>query len=220
MALSPRVVRELRPVGGGGFVLGFDYAQDFLPGQVVAAALDPHEPSRYYSLASAPGGEQAQILFTVVEDGLLTPRLVTLTAGDTILVSAPFGQFHDGSDGPSSMGEAVWIANGTGVAPFLSMVRSGLRKGRLLIQGSRTREGLFFEHELRSALGSAYVPCCTQERGAGLHAGRLTEKVKTMIFSPASRFFLCGSASMIVDVRDILISQGVPFGSILSEIYF
>lgn len=34
------------------------------------------------------------------------------------------------------------------------------------------------------------------------------------------RYFLCGNSEMVVTVRDILISAGVPFERILSEIYF
>ena len=33
-------------------------------------------------------------------------------------------------------------------------------------------------------------------------------------------YYLCGSADMVVEVRDILIGKGIPFGHIISEIYF
>ncbi len=31
---------------------------------------------------------------------------------------------------------------------------------------------------------------------------------------------LCGNAEMVVEVRDLLISRGIPFGQIRAEIYF
>jgi len=31
---------------------------------------------------------------------------------------------------------------------------------------------------------------------------------------------LCGSSGMVVEVRDILIDRGIPFGNITAEIYF
>lgn len=37
---------------------------------------------------------------------------------------------------------------------------------------------------------------------------------------PALKYYLCGSADMVVEARDILISKGIPFGNIISEIYF
>jgi len=34
------------------------------------------------------------------------------------------------------------------------------------------------------------------------------------------RFLLCGNSLMVVDARDILIRRGVPFASVVAEIYF
>lgn len=33
-------------------------------------------------------------------------------------------------------------------------------------------------------------------------------------------YYLCGGGMMVIDVRDLLIEKGIPFGNILSEIYF
>jgi len=35
-----------------------------------------------------------------------------------------------------------------------------------------------------------------------------------------NRYYLCGSAEMVVQVRDILISKDIPFQNIVSETYF
>ena len=37
---------------------------------------------------------------------------------------------------------------------------------------------------------------------------------------PDLKYYLCGSAEMVVETRDILIGKGIPFGQIISEIYF
>jgi ferredoxin--NADP+ reductase len=37
---------------------------------------------------------------------------------------------------------------------------------------------------------------------------------------PAIKYYICGSAEMVVDTRDILLAKGIPFGQIISEIYF
>jgi ferredoxin--NADP+ reductase len=34
------------------------------------------------------------------------------------------------------------------------------------------------------------------------------------------KYYLCGSAEMVVDVRDILIAKGIPYEQIFAEIYF
>ncbi|GAH54743.1 unnamed protein product, partial [marine sediment metagenome] len=35
-----------------------------------------------------------------------------------------------------------------------------------------------------------------------------------------SKVYICGQASMCVDLRDLLIARGVPFANIMVEIYF
>ena len=37
---------------------------------------------------------------------------------------------------------------------------------------------------------------------------------------PCLKYYLCGSAEMVVEIRDILIEKGIPFDRIISEIYF
>jgi ferredoxin--NADP+ reductase len=37
---------------------------------------------------------------------------------------------------------------------------------------------------------------------------------------PDVNYFLCGSAIMVVEVRDLLIERGIPFATIFAEIYF
>jgi len=66
-----------------------------------------------------------------------------------------------------------------------------------------------------------YIRCCSQEEGPGLYPGRLTAYLKDLKTLPtAQMYYLCGSAEMVVETRDILISKGIPFANILSEIYF
>jgi ferredoxin--NADP+ reductase len=138
-----------------------------------------------------------------------------LKRGDTVSISEPFGDFIcDNSP-------AYWIASGTGIAPFYSMLKAGLGTDKILLHGGRTAESFYFQNEIFSALGKDYVRCCSQETGDGLYNGRLTEFLKNQTDLPLNyKYYLCGSAEMVVDVRDILISKGIPYGHIFAEIYF
>ena len=89
----------------------------------------------------------------------------------------------------------MWIANGTGLAPFLSMARAGLSAGKKLLHGARASEDFYFADELAAFLESES-------------------------WDPALSYELCGSASMVVEVRDLLIEKGIPHRSIVSEVYF
>ncbi|MEI8092843.1 MAG: hypothetical protein WCG80_01385 [Spirochaetales bacterium] len=186
----------------------------FRAGQVVSLALVEGGPQRMYSLATGSGQGEAGILFNRVEAGELTPSMAELEPGATVWVSEPFGSF------PGSAGPAVWIATGTGVAPFLSMVLSGLGAGKTLIHGARTLDSFYGQDLLAEHLGTGYVRCCTTEAAPGVFSGRLTRYLEAQPWTADRPYLLCGSAPMIVDVREILFRKGVPFRSILAEVFF
>jgi ferredoxin/flavodoxin---NADP+ reductase len=195
-------------------LLSFARPWHFVAGQSIALTLDPAVPARFYSVASGTGDALACVLYDVVPDGVLTPRLALLRPGDTVLCSKPFGAFRDAE------GRSFWIATGTGVAPFISMVRSGSVTGKSLVHGSRTIAG-FFERELfTSLLGPGYVACCTREQGPGVYTGRTTDWIAEHPQEGVQRYLLCGNSRMVVDARDILIGKGVPFTDVIAEIYF
>jgi ferredoxin--NADP+ reductase len=207
-------VTRLEPAGPDAWTLYWKRTFEFRPGQVVALGLEPNGEQRLYSLATGSSDGEAGVLFNLVADGWLTPRLAELSPGGTVFVSEPFGSFI------GEPHEAVWIANGTGVAPFLSMLLSGMGAGKTLIQGARTR-AQFYGHGTASALlGDSYIRCASADEGEGLYAGRLTAFLDSREWTDDRPYFLCGSAAMIVEARDILIRRGVSYHRILSEVYF
>jgi ferredoxin--NADP+ reductase len=194
--------------------LSFSRAWDFVPGQSIALTIDPAVPPRFYSIASGTADALVDVLYDIVTDGLLTPRLAALVPGDILNASAPFGAFQD-AKGPS-----CWIATGTGIAPFISMARSAPVHGKTLVHGSRTIAGLFERQYFQDCLGPAYVPCCTREPAEGVFSGRPTAWLSFRELPSVERYLLCGNSLMVVDARDILISRGVPFENVVAEIYF
>ncbi len=215
--LCHRRVEALEELSPGVFLLSVERGAPFQPGQTIALAADASGPSRYYSIASGRADRWTQVLFDLVPDGALTPRLAGLLPGDSIYLSAPFGTFVD-EDGPT-----MWIATGTGVAPFVSMVRT-LEAAPLgqktLIHGSRTASCLHFRGLLASALGERYLPCCSGQEEAGAYRGRVTSWLADHELPRSSRYMLCGSSTMVVEAREILMSRGVPLRQIAAEIYF
>jgi len=72
-----------------------------------------------------------------------------------------------------------------------------------------------------SILGDNYIRCCTGETAEGVYHGRVTSYLKEYpVPDPTLKYYLCGSAEMVVETRDILIENGIPFHRIISEIYF
>lgn len=196
------------------FLLSFKRKFDFIPSQVIKLGIDSENPPRIYSICSGDIDDDISILYNVKEDGFLTPRLAAKIPGDKILVSEPYGSFV-GSKTP-----AWWIATGTGIAPFYSMFRSGLSDNKKLIHGVRYLNQFYFEDDLDWALGDNYIRCCSAESSCDVFRGRVTDYLKTVDLPSDNRYYICGKALMVVEVRDWLISKGTPFKNIIAEIYF
>jgi ferredoxin--NADP+ reductase len=196
------------------YVISFIRDFDFAPGQVVKIAIDKEHPPRIYSICSGNREKEVRILFNIKDDGFLTPKLGALIPGEKILASKPYGSFL-GTDEP-----AWWISTGTGIAPFYSMFCSGLKEGKTLIHGVSRLNQFYFEDELEWALEDNYVRCCSRESSCDVVNGRVTDYLQSLSHLPDVKYYLCGSALMVVEVRDLLIKKGVDFENILAEIYF
>lgn len=213
--LYKREVKSVTEVAKGVFVLAYHRNFSFSSGQVVAVDIVPNGRPRLYSIASGVNDNEIEILFDLRAEGYLTPKLAKLLPGDIIWVSEPFGNYR------TLPGKGYWIAAGTGVAPFVSMARSGLTSSKTLIHGGRTDEHFYFSTIFEKTLGDKYIRCCSQQEDTAHYKGRLTEWLRnTADLDVNARFFLCGSAEMVVQVRDILIAKGVAFKNIISETYF
>ncbi len=201
-------------ISPGVHLITFRRPWSFLPGQVVKIALNNNHPPRIYSLCSGSNERHAAVLFNIKEDGLLTPKLAALIPGEKILVSEPYGSFLGTAE------PAWWIATGTGIAPFYSMLRSGLGKNKKLIHGVSFLNQFYFEDELEEAFEDNYVRCCSRESSCNTFPGRVNDYISGLEKLPDVKYYLCGKALMVVEMRDLLISRGIPFENIQAEIYF
>ena len=213
--VSPVVLSFTEELSEGIFLIGFKRNFLFMAGQVIGIAMEQNGPRRLYSICSGEDEEEIHILYKVVDEGYLTPQLSDLEMGDTLWITEPGGEFTGDKD------PAVWIATGTGIAPFYSMLRSGLGEHKTLLHGNRFLEQFNFYDEFQETLDRDYIRCCSAEEGEDVYQGRVTGYLEEQDeLNPALKYYLCGSADMVVEARDILISKGVPFGNIISEIYF
>lgn len=198
------------------------------------------ESPRWYSLSSPPSSTLAEVLYTKVEDGFLTPRLWDLDADSGIWVRGPRGSFTDNRHDEKRW----WVANGTGIAPFASMVGEALRghgdsasamreslSKRVLIHGCRSIEDAYYRELFDEAAqnhGLTYILCISGGKVAGekvrgeMVAGRMTVWLREnwSVREHPSTIMLCGSSGMISDVRELLLEQTFPYENIVTEVYF
>ncbi|HVY29915.1 MAG TPA: ferredoxin--NADP reductase [Polyangiaceae bacterium] len=199
----------------------------FRPGQFMNLGLHLPEGfvSRSYSLASAPGHE-LEVLLARVGEGALTPALFELQAGAPVsLDPKPQGFFTFDYLPPH---RELWLlATGTGLGPFLSMLRSGQAFERaervLLVHGARGPSELAHREELTTLLADRgerfrYLPVLSREHEAGLMHGRVThvlesgeleERAQTRIQAESSHLMLCGNPAMIDEVTTQLVVRGL-----------
>jgi ferredoxin/flavodoxin---NADP+ reductase len=208
-------IRKMEELATDVYLMSFRREFEFLPGQVIGITDSIEKPPRMYSIASGNNDPLMQILFDVEPEGYLTPRMARLKAGDTLYLTLPYGRFLC-DDIP-----AYWIAAGTGIAPFVSMIRSGNTKNKTLIHGARSRNSFFFSELFKSELKENYICCCSGEKSGGDFDGRVTDFLQISQNLPKNvKYFICGRAEMVVDTRDILIAKGIPYENIMAEIYF
>ena len=201
-------------ISPGVHVISFLRDFDFNPGQVLKIAVDNNHPPRIYSICSGNKEEEVRILFNIKDDGFLTPKLAAMIPGEQILVSNPYGSFLGTHE------KAWWIATGTGIAPFYSMIKSGLNRHKKLIHGVRYLNQFYFEDELEEELDENYVRCCSGESSCNTIPGRVTDYLYNIENLPDVKYYICGQALMVVEVRDLLIKRGIKFENIMAEIYF
>lgn len=204
-----------KQIANGAYVLSFRRSFKFEAGQVIGLGVNKDIAPRLYSIASAEDAEMIDILYAEKAGGELSPALPLFRSGDEVLVSEPFGTFTQFSD------DAVYIAAGTGIAPFMSRILSEKGKNPTLIHGVSFPEYFYYNDYLTEKLGRNYIQCCSRCSHDDYFQGRVTDYLKQwQNIDTTKKYYLCGSAEMVVDTRDVLISRGVPFANINAEIYF
>ena len=218
---------ETRVWTPGLVTLRFDRVlEDFQPGQFVNIGL-PETPTvrRAYSIASAPGAALEFYVAQVV-GGTLSPGLCELLPGARLHLDATPQGFFTLKWLPSA--RDLWLfATGTGLGPYISMLRNGELFTRfenvVLVHGVRTAEQLGYAEEL-TALAQArserfvYVPALSRHAGAGPLFGRLTQLLANgqleqragLTLTPErAHVMLCGNPAMIDEMIALLGVRGL-----------
>jgi ferredoxin-NADP reductase len=198
---------------------------------------DGEEITRAYSIASPPSDDNRFALcLNRVQDGFMSNFLCDMKEGEEIHCQGPFGDFIL----RPPMRDTIFIATGTGIAPFRSMLRWLFAPGSVsdqaaqarhqghqlyLIFGNRTEQDIYYHDEFqRLAQQHAnfrYLP--TLSRGGpdwqGLR-GYVQEHVSAIAQGRTDMHaYVCGLDKMVKANRDLLKSLGWDRKSILYEKY-
>lgn len=200
---------------------------EFLAGQFVQF-LVPHEDkikALSYSMSSISTDDSVEFCVKIHDDGVGCQSILKMNIGDTLDFQGPRGFFvHKENAIPVS-----FIATGTGIAPILSIIRDELENKNntselRLLFGVRSDEDLFWADRLQALKEKyenfTYEIALSQPKLDGSWSGlrgRVTEHLLHHLVS--HKFYICGSAAMIKDVRELLIKNGVEAKAIHFEVF-
>lgn len=215
------------------FSLAVDAPQvSFVAGQFARLALPglpgDAEPmvGRPYSFVNPPHVQPHEFYVIVVPGGPLSPRLAALVAGDAIWLGARANGFFSAPEVPPA--EVLWcLATGTGIGPFLSMLRTPDTWERfervVLVHAVRQAVELTYRDaitEIESARPGAftYVPMVSRQAHPGALGGRIPAAIDDgrlearagLALSPEnSQVMLCGNPAMVEDAQATLLRRGM-----------
>ena len=187
----------------------------FRAGQHISVGIKGESNYREYSIYSGENENYLEFLVKEIKSGYFTPRLRKVRVGQQLDINGPYGKFGIAKDKETTH-KHIFIASGTGVAPFRSMVKSNPSLNYHLIHGVINAS----EAYARNDFDPERYTLCTSRDGSGSYAGRVTKYLEETVFEPETHFYLCGNSKMISDSLEIIKSKGFSRANISAEIYF
>lgn len=199
--------------------------------------------ARPYSLVSISGDPIEEFFYNTVPSGQLSNALAELRKDDIVGVSQPPTGFFV-LDGVPDARDLWLIATGTGLGPYLSLLRTHQLWERfenvVLVHGvpyceELVYQGVINQLQLLYPERFRYISCISREANPTGLSGRITEtlgsgQLETLagirISKSTSSIMLCGNHSMINDTQALLSERGLQKhmrhkpGQIISEQYF
>ncbi len=204
----------------------------FVPGQwlsVKANTPDGEEMTRAYSIASPPPAKgHLALCLNRVDDGFMSNYLCSLDEGAHIMFQGPFGDFIL----RPPLGDTAFVATGTGIAPFRSMLHWLLAKrdrhqGRQfwLLFGARREQDIYYREEFERLaadhINVHFRPTLSRgEAGWKGLRGYVQEHLVEIVGARTDMHaYICGLDKMVKANRELLKRLGWDRTSIRYEKY-
>lgn len=195
----------------------------FLPGQYANLTVPGTRETRAYSFSSAPGAERLSFLIRDIPGGLMSGFLRNAQAGVHLELTGPCGSFYL----RDVRRPLLFLAGGTGLAPFLSMLRHLKAKGTTgqpvhLVYGV-TRDADLVETATLEKLaaeipGFTFTTVVADTASAHPRTGYVTDHLPAAALNDGDvDIYLCGPPPMVDAVRSWLHARKVTPASFHTE---
>ncbi|MDF3128037.1 FAD-binding oxidoreductase [Kiritimatiellaeota bacterium B1221] len=165
--------------------------------------------SRPYSLCGSTSDSELELWVRQFPGGQVSEFLCGCRSGDRIQVSPPFGYFRPAEPRTA---DKLYFATGTGIAPFLSAIRSGAAQPREVYWGLRQPLEKMPDFPLNIFLSQSQHP--------EWRTGRISHILSEVNFTEATHVYACGLDRMIEEVLGYFSSQGLAESQLHRECFF
>lgn len=188
---------------------------DFLPGQYVNIQVPGGPHVRAYSFSSRPGETQASFMIRNVPGGMMSTWLTQRAKpGDTLSLTGPMGSFYL----RPLVRPTLMLAGGTGLAPFLSMLRqlatNTVTQPVTLLWGVNVDDDLVMTDTLDALAaqipGFSWLPVVADGEGRCERKGYVTDHFSDEMLNAGDvDVYLCGPPPMVDAVLKTFRERGI-----------
>jgi NAD(P)H-flavin reductase len=199
---------------------------EFIAGQYGSFIMD-QKTRRNFSFTT-PSSEQTafELCADITPMGPGSRWLLALKPGDRIEFLGPLGRFVvDKGSGR----EKIFVATGTGIAPFRGMIlealKAGVKEKMRLYWGLRYQEDLFWDKEFENLAHEypqfSYTVMLSRPTPTWPRArGRVTDHIFDEDNFEKKEYYLCGSRAMVDEVRGALFARKVSEEQVKTELFY
>jgi NAD(P)H-flavin reductase len=198
---------------------------DFAPGQFVNIQVADNA-RRSYSISSSPQNKEYVETYANSHPGGPGSKFFeNAKVGQKVPLLGPLGRFVY----QEQLRPVVFVATGTGITPFMSMIRFALevlhsQRSIIVLSGFRFQmdafgADIFADMQTKFPNLKYYMMLSKPDANWQGLKGRVTEHLD-LITQSDTDVYLCGSQGMINDMESLLVTKGVPNGQIFYEQFY
>ena len=189
---------------------------EFKAGQYLVLNVPGEYKAREYSIYSPEDSSTIDLLIKEVANGEVSRELKYLKIGAKVEITGPFGFFVLRDIPTGEKNHYTFVATGTGISPFHSIILSNTNLDYEVIHGVRHGYEAYDSSDYQE---DKYHLCTSREHGENFH-GRVTQYLRDKGINKDSIFYICGNSHMVNEVTELLEQNGIKSENIRTEVFF